>query len=82
LNYVPNQVEDNRILDAINYFVTIIPAAISLLNGLIYMAYPISTAGHEEIMKELIDRRVKHNEIFEGIQESRDFHFQEGLKAE
>ncbi|VEA18013.1 Uncharacterised protein [Salmonella enterica subsp. enterica] len=33
-------------------------------------------------MKELIDRRVKHNEIFEGIQESRDLHFQEGLKAE
>ncbi|ECR9151675.1 MFS transporter [Salmonella enterica] len=82
LNYVPNHVEDSRILDAINYFVTIIPAVISLLNGLIYMAYPISTAGHEEIMKELINRRVKHNEIFEGIQESRDVHFKEELKAE
>lgn len=46
------------------------------------MAYPISTAGHEEIMKELINRRVKHNEIFEGIQESRDVHFKEELKAE
>lgn len=71
-NYVPNEMDNQNVLSAINWFVTLIPAAISLVNGLIYLAYPISTKDHEVIMAELIDRRVKHNEIFEGIQEGRD----------
>ncbi|HAC7851218.1 TPA_asm: MFS transporter [Salmonella enterica] len=82
LNYVPNQVENPNILDAINWFVTLIPAVLSLLNGIIYLLYSISTDDHAEIMEELIDRRVKHNEIFEVIQESREVHYKENLKAE
>ncbi len=57
-NYVPNVEQSGQVLESINWFITLIPAVISAINGVIYLMYPISTANHKEIMNELIDRRV------------------------
>ena len=57
LNYTANVQQPQEILSAINQFITLIPAIISLLNGILYLFYPISTAKHKTIMDELIRRR-------------------------
>ena len=57
LDYVANGVQTPQVLNAINWFVTLIPALISGLNGVFYLLYPISTKKHKEIMGELIRRR-------------------------
>ena len=56
-NYVARGEQSPEILSAINWFITMIPAIISAINGVLYLFYPISTKMHQEIMKELIDRR-------------------------
>lgn len=57
MNYVANTDQTPQILNAINWFVTLIPAIISTINGFLYLMYPISTEKHKEIMEELIQRR-------------------------
>lgn len=57
MNYVANTDQTPQILNAINWFVTLIPAIISTINGFLYLMYPISTEKHREIMEELIHRR-------------------------
>lgn len=57
LGYAANEVQTTQVLNAINWFITLIPAAISALNGIFYLMYPISTERHKEIMEELIRRR-------------------------
>lgn len=57
LNYVANGVQTPQVLNAINWFITLIPAIISAINGVLYLFYPISTKKHKEIMTELIRRR-------------------------
>lgn len=57
LNYVANQQQGAGVLNAINWFVTLIPAIISTINGFLYLMYPISTQSHQKIMEELIERR-------------------------
>ena len=57
LNYAANQQQSGEVLNAINWFVTLIPAIISTVNGFLYLLYPISTKSHQEIMGELIERR-------------------------
>lgn len=56
-DYVARGEQPTQILNAINWFVTMIPAIISAINGILYLFYPISTEKHREIMKELIARR-------------------------
>ena len=46
-----------QILNAVNWFITLIPAILSLINAVFYLMYPISTEKHKEIMGELIRRR-------------------------
>lgn len=58
LNYVANTQQPETVLNAINCFITLIPAGLSLINGFLYLAYPISTAAHKEIMNELLNRRA------------------------
>lgn len=57
LGYRANQVQTPQVLNAINCFITLIPAGISAINGIFYLMYPISTEKHKEIMGELIRRR-------------------------
>lgn len=57
MHYVANVEQPTEILNAINWFVTLIPAIISIINGMLYLFYPISTQKHKEIMRELIARR-------------------------
>lgn len=57
LNYTANQQQTPEILNAINWFITLIPTIISTINGFLYLMYPISTASHWDIMFELINRR-------------------------
>lgn len=57
MNYVANTDQTPQVLNAINWFVTLIPAIISTINGFLYLMYPISTEKHKEIMQELIQRR-------------------------
>lgn len=57
LGYAANEAQTPQVLNAINWFITLIPAAISALNGIFYLMYPISTEKHKEIMEELIRRR-------------------------
>ena len=57
MNYVANGEQTPQVLNAINWFITLIPAIISAVNGIFYLMYPISTQKHKEIMNELIDRR-------------------------
>ena len=56
--YVARGEQPAEILNAINWFITLIPAVISAVNGVLYLFYPISTEKHREIMKELIGRRA------------------------
>ena len=57
LNYVANAQQTPEVLEAINWFISLIPAILSTLNGFLYLFYPISTDKHREIMNELIERR-------------------------
>ena len=57
LHYVANGDQTPQVLNAINCFITLIPAGISLINGGFYLLYPISTEKHKDIMAELIRRR-------------------------
>lgn len=57
LNYVANGEQSAEVLNAINWFITLIPAIISTVNGFLYLLYPISTESHKKIMEELIARR-------------------------
>lgn len=57
LNYVPNVQQSEKVLTAINFFISLIPALLSLINGLFYLLYPISAESHKKIMAELIRRR-------------------------
>lgn len=57
LNYVAKGDQSPQVLNAINWFITLIPAIISVINGIFYLMYPISTEEHKKIMKELIRRR-------------------------
>lgn len=57
LNYEPNVQQSTEVLTAINFFISLIPALLSLINGLFYLIYPISAERHREIMAELIHRR-------------------------
>lgn len=57
LHYVANAQQTSEVLNAINWFVTLIPAIISTINGFLYLMYPISTEEHKKIMTELIQRR-------------------------
>ena len=59
LNYKANAAQSTEVLKAINWFVTLIPAIISTINGFLYLLYPISIESHKEIMKELIKRRTE-----------------------
>ena len=59
LNYVAQGEQTPQVLNAINWFITLIPAIISAINGIFYLMYPISTEKHKEIMEELIRRRVQ-----------------------
>lgn len=56
--YVARGEQPPEVLHAINWFITMIPAIISAVNGILYLFYPISTKKHREIMTELIDRRT------------------------
>ena len=56
--YVARGEQPAEILNAINWFITLIPAVISAVNGVLYLFYPISAEKHREIMKELIGRRA------------------------
>ena len=58
MDYVANIQQTPQVLTAINWFITLIPAVLSLLNGVNYLLYPISTEKHREIMAELIRRRM------------------------
>lgn len=58
LNYVANAQQTPVVLNAINSFITLIPAGLSLINGFLYLAYPISTEKHKTIMTELLRRRA------------------------
>ena len=57
LGYVANMQQSPEVLNAINWFISLIPAILSTVNGFLYLLYPISTEKHREIMKELISRR-------------------------
>ena len=57
LNYAANADQPPQVMNAINWFVTLIPAIISTINGIFYLLYPISTGKHKEIMAELLQRR-------------------------
>lgn len=57
LHYVANGEQPPQVLNAINWFITLLPAVISAVNGIFYLMYPISTEKHKEIMAELISRR-------------------------
>lgn len=57
MHYVANREQPADILNAINWFVTLIPAILSLVNVMLYLMYPISTEKHKDIMVELIRRR-------------------------
>lgn len=57
LGYAANQTQTPQVLNAINWFITLIPSIISMINGIFYLMYPISTEKHKEIMEELIRRR-------------------------
>ena len=57
MNYVANETQTTQVLTTINLFVTIIPAILSVINGVLYLIYPISTDKHKKIMNELIRRR-------------------------
>jgi len=59
LHYVARGEQSAEVLNAINWFITLIPAIISALNGVLYLLYPISTEKHGEIMQELINRRCQ-----------------------
>ena len=59
LNYVAKGDQTPQVLNAINWFITLIPAIISAVNGIFYLMYPISTQKHKEIMEELIRRRMR-----------------------
>lgn len=61
MHYVANTDQPAEILNAINWFVTLIPAIISIINGILYLLYPISTEKHRKIMEELISRRETSN---------------------
>ena len=62
MNYVANGQQTPQVLNAINWFITLIPAVISAINGVLYLMYPISTKRHKEIMEELIRRRQTDEE--------------------
>lgn len=57
LNYTAGGSQSPEVLNAINWFITLIPAIISVANGVFYLMYPISTEEHKKIMGELIRRR-------------------------
>lgn len=57
LNYVADGTQNAEVLIAINCFISLIPGIISIINGVLYMFYPISTEKHKEILEELIRRR-------------------------
>ncbi len=57
LHYVADGTQTGQVLTAINCFISLIPGIISIINGILYMMYPISTKMHKEIMDELIRRR-------------------------
>lgn len=57
LKYVAKAEQLAEVLTAINWFITLIPAMIGGVNGILYLFYPISSEKHREIMKELIERR-------------------------
>lgn len=57
LHYVANAQQSPEVLNAINWFISLIPAILSTINGFLYLMYPISTEKHKEIMDELIARR-------------------------
>lgn len=57
MNYVANGTQTPQVLTTINQFVTLIPGILSILNGLLYLIYPISTDSHKKILSELIRRR-------------------------
>ncbi len=57
LGYAANQDQTPRVLNAVNWFITLIPAILSLVNAVFYLMYPISMEKHKEIMEELIQRR-------------------------
>ncbi len=57
LNYTANTAQSTEVLFSINAFITLIPGIMSIINAFVYLAYPISTDKHREIMNELIRRR-------------------------
>lgn len=57
LGYVAKGTQTTSVLNAINCFISLIPGVISIINGIIYLFYPISSAKHKEIITELIERR-------------------------
>lgn len=57
MNYVANTAQTSQVLSTINWFITLIPAILSVANGIFYLFYPISTQRHREILEELIHRR-------------------------
>lgn len=57
MHYVANGTQTAQVLATINWFVTMIPAILSVLNAVFYLLYPISTEKHKEILEELIRRR-------------------------
>ena len=57
MNYVANGTQTPQVLTTINWFVTLIPAILSVINGVLYLVYPISTEKHRNIINELIRRR-------------------------
>ena len=57
MHYVAGGAQPAQILNAVNWFITLIPAILSLINAVFYLMYPISTEKHKEIMGELIRRR-------------------------
>ncbi len=57
LNYVAKGTQTPEVLRAINCFISLIPGVISIINGVLYLFYPISTEKHKEIISELIARR-------------------------
>lgn len=57
LLYVPNQTQSPEVLNAMNWSVTLVPAILCAIGGVIYLCYKISAAKHSEILNELQARR-------------------------
>jgi Na+/melibiose symporter-like transporter len=59
LYYVPNQQQSPQVLGAMNWSVTLVPAILCMLGGVIYLCYKISGEKHRKILEELQKRRVE-----------------------